>query len=436
MEFNIKKMLKQNKFQHVIHDSEKISGTFLTIKDADGNLVYGNDVQESVSQCYPVEVNGSVFCWIIGKEPVGNILPIISNLINNEFEKRCVSEDALEKYKEINLLYNFSEKISSCLDLREVCGLVLDEAKSIIKCTSGTVVLRDDETGEFEAVKLFRSDDNLNALNKIGLGIEKSVIAKGSGEIINDAISDPRFDGDSGKVKAMICSPFKTKNKVCGAISLSHNAHIMYEARDLKLLNTLATQAAAAIENAKMFEDVRDSLTETLNTLMEAVEMLDQGKHGHCSRVTKYALMLGEGMKLSKKELSLLKFSALLHDIGKIGLKPNQMEKHPVMGAQLLKHVKKLKDALPAINHHHEKYDGTGYPDNLRGAKIPLGARIIAVVDEFDHLFTDNFSNYRTTAAEMRKLAGNKLDPELTEKFLSIYGKHIEAINEKIEKMG
>ena len=430
---NIRKLLKQKRFLRVIQEAERISGAFMTIKDNESVLVYGGDIQESVNQCYPIEINGEIFCWIMGKEKIINIVPMLSYIISCEYEKRSVSDDALEKYKEINLLYNFSEKISSCLDLKEVCSITLEEAKKIIKCTSGTVILKNDDNGEFEAIIMYKSDENLKSLNRVSLGIEKNIILKGAGEIINDAISDSRFDGDPGNTKVIICSPFKVKNKVIGAISLSHNSHIMYEAKDLKLLNALSSQAAAAIENAKMFEDVRDSLTETLNTLMEAVEMIDQGKHGHCSRVMKYSLMIGEELKISKKELSLLKFSALLHDIGKIGIKPSQMEKHPVLGAQLLRHVKRLKDALPAIQHHHEKFNGTGYPDSLKGSKIPIGARIIAVANEFDHSFTDSFGNFQITSKDMKSLMENTLDPEITEKFLNLYAKCIKSVSEKLD---
>jgi len=419
---NIKKLLKQKRFLKAIQGAESISGTFMAIKDTDSNLVYGNEIQESVSQCHPIEINGDVFCWIIGKEKISNIVPILSCVISSEFEKRSVSDDALEKYREINLLYNFSEKISSCLDLKEVCNITLEEAKKIIQCTSGTVILKNTDTGELETMVIYKSNESFT---RFGQGIEKSVISRGTGEIINDVISDSRFDGDPRIAKATICSPFKVKNKVIGAISLSHSSHIMYEAKDIKLLNALSSQAAAAIENAKMFEDVRDSLTETLNTLMEAVEMIEQGKRGHCSRVMKYSLMIGEELKISKKELSLLKFSALLHDIGKINLTPGQMEKHPIFGVQLLKHVKKLKEALPAIHHHHENFDGTGYPGGLKGNKIPLNARIIAVANEFDHSFAENLGSFRVTSAELKMLEGKMLDPEITEKFLNLYGKHI-----------
>jgi putative nucleotidyltransferase with HDIG domain len=137
---------------------------------------------------------------------------------------------------------------------------------------------------------------------------------------------------------------------------------------------------------------------ETIMAFSEALEARDQYTAGHSRRVMEYSKSIGQRMKLDKQDIEDLKRSALLHDIGKIGIPDVILNKqtkltgeeyatiksHSEMGAAILKHIKSLRDLVPAVYHHHEQFDGSGYPQGIKGKAIPLHARIIAVADAFD----------------------------------------------------
>jgi len=174
----------------------------------------------------------------------------------------------------------------------------------------------------------------------------------------------------------------------------------------------------------------------TLQALAAAVEARDPYTRGHCERVTQYALIIAEALAFSNEDLEVVKRAAILHDIGKVAvpdsiLRKNgrfdeddwiEVRKHPQVGQTMLAHLKFLGPSLPLIRHHHERYDGSGYPDGLAADEIPLGARILAVADAFDAMTSDR--PYREAFAlpdvvgELERCAGSQFDLEIVEVFL------------------
>lgn len=175
-----------------------------------------------------------------------------------------------------------------------------------------------------------------------------------------------------------------------------------------------------------------------LSALAQALESKDFGTYGHCTRVSHYAGRIADALNMDSKEKYFLDIGALLHDVGKIGindallLKPERLDagewtdlkRHPEKGVEILKPLKHLEPALPVILHHHENFDGTGYPRGLQGEDIPLGARIIAVADSWDVMRTDRpYRKARTDESarnEMLVFSGTQFDPRIVEIFLSL----------------
>ncbi len=177
---------------------------------------------------------------------------------------------------------------------------------------------------------------------------------------------------------------------------------------------------------------------DVLSSLAQALETRDFSTYGHCKRVSHYARMIAEELHLSESEQHYLEIAALLHDVGKIGindsilLKPGRLDghewdslkHHPSKGVEILKPLKYLEPALPAILHHHEFYDGTGYPGGLKGEAIPLNARIIAIADAWDVMRSDRpyrkALSYETATDELLKHGGKQFDPFIVETFLTL----------------
>jgi HD-GYP domain-containing protein (c-di-GMP phosphodiesterase class II) len=222
-----------------------------------------------------------------------------------------------------------------------------------------------------------------------------------------------------------------------GLVSFDFNE--IFRRSELRLLGSMAEQVAVVIANTDLYRDLERFVINVVKSLVHAIEAKDVYTRGHSERVNRYCMMMAERLKLQGQARKDLGWAAILHDVGKIGIperilnKPDRLDdqeyevikKHPEKGYEILNPIEQLSPALPAILHHHERYDGSGYPVGLRGDGIPLPARIIAVADTFDAITTDRA--YRAGASAERALeimtdvAGTQLDPELVETFRRSY---------------
>lgn len=199
--------------------------------------------------------------------------------------------------------------------------------------------------------------------------------------------------------------------------------------------------------------DIKNMNLSTIKTLAVAIEAKDYYTRGHSDRVTRYAVDIAQEMKLPEKEIEIIKRAGILHDLGKLGIddailrKPgkltneeyNLVKKHSELGEYMLRPLKFLKDEKPIIRHHHERFDGTGYPDGLKGKAIPLGSSIIAVADAFDAMTSDRpykpIYPMDKAVEELQRYSGTQFDPSVVETFLKLIksDKYIE-LQERLER--
>jgi len=233
----------------------------------------------------------------------------------------------------------------------------------------------------------------------------------------------------------VLCSPLILHDNILGIIAISGRANGGFEDEELGLLFNLASQTAVAIENSKLNQDLEATYFETISALALAVDAKDKYSRGHLDRVAHYCVMIAQKMELDEQEIKTLRDAARLHDLGKIGIpdevltKPGPlddqewilMRKHPEIGEGIIKPIRSLEHLCDIIRHHHEKLDGTGYPDRLKGNEITKLVRITTVSDIYDALTTDR--SYRPkmsskqACAELRKMAG-AIDQEIVEVFI------------------
>jgi two-component system, NtrC family, sensor kinase len=218
----------------------------ITIQSADGQLILGESI-ESHSHRFPIQLEGQLLGWVNGDERAAAIATLLSNLAYRELEKRTLAQELLSKYKEVSLLFNISEKLIDSLDVQGIASLVLEEAKGLLRSESGTLLLIRDGTSLLDSIASFGEDLSFKRNIALGEGILGHIVQTGRGEIINDIFSDPRHLVGQGRMTTIICVPLKSKEKVLGAIVLSRPKMLPYTAEDLKLLTTLACQAAGVI---------------------------------------------------------------------------------------------------------------------------------------------------------------------------------------------
>lgn len=220
----------------------------------------------------------------------------------------------------------------------------------------------------------------------------------------------------------------------------------------LLLIESGIKSIAQMNEIKKINEDLEKSYLESIETLRYTVEAKDTYTRGHSDRVSEYSVLLGKKVNLSDNDLRLLQIGGLFHDIGKIGVPDSillkeskltddeysEIKNHPSIGAHILSTATIFKDMIPIVKHHHERYDGHGYPSQLQGDAIPYLARITAIADSFDAMTSKR--TYRdslplnTVVSEFKKCKGTQFDPELTDVFLDILENHFDEIQTIQEK--
>jgi serine phosphatase RsbU (regulator of sigma subunit) len=229
-------------------------GSPVTVEDASGRVLHGGPAPDGGGARFPVLHDGASLGFVLGAEGAASIASLLKHLVAKEAERKALGAEVLHLYREINLIYSFSEKLAALLDLDRVARLALQEARHLIVATDGVVMLLDEATGELGAVAGF--GDEMPALRgfRLGRGIVGAVAESGNGELVNDVDKDPRRVVDQTSMKALICAPLKVGERVIGIMAVGSTVPMAYTAAELKLLTTLALQTATAIENARLFQ--------------------------------------------------------------------------------------------------------------------------------------------------------------------------------------
>ena len=260
--------------------------------------------------------------------------------------------------------------------------------------------------------------------------------------ISSDALVDERFIHSRSvaalDVRSAMCAPLVSRNGVLGLVYVDSHKANSFARRDLALFSALALKVAIAVDNARLYDDLRSLFYNTVETLVRTIQAKDQYTAGHSTRVSRYALMIADKLGLSTKEKHQLYLAAMLHDIGKIGvpddllnrpgkLSEAEMERvrsHVQVGASMIEMLGEMHAIVPLIRHHHECYDGSGYPDGLKGEQIPLVSRIIAVADMYDAMTSDRpyrkRRSHQFAVDEILAASGVKIDPKVAEAILDV----------------
>jgi putative nucleotidyltransferase with HDIG domain len=250
---------------------------------------------------------------------------------------------------------------------------------------------------------------------------------------------EPDLAGAGTGAQCLIAVPLAIGERVLGVLLLSDSrSPHAFDEEHLESAIRLAGQAAVAIQTAALFDQLQEATVGIMQALGEAIESRDHYTSGHVEEVSGYAVELAAAMGLSHGDVETVRRGALLHDIGKIAVgetllqkrgplteqEAEEMRQHPAIGAAIVQHVKSLSSVVPVVLYHQEKFDGSGYPQGLKGKEIPLGARIIAVTDAY-HAMTSH-RPYRQSlghahaVAELRRCAGTHFDPDVVEAFLQV----------------
>ncbi|MBV9214142.1 MAG: GAF domain-containing protein, partial [Actinobacteria bacterium] len=273
-----------------------------------------------------------------------------------------------------------------------------------------------------------------------GAGIIGRALRERRTLVVNDAARDPDYvSGESTKgVRSELVAPIWVGSELWGALDVQEQAVDAFDEADARLIETVADQLGAALRSATLYEQLERAYIGTAEALAAALEAKDAHTASHARAMVHNAEALGRALGLDGKELRDITYGAAFHDIGKIAVpesilnKPGpltdaereQVERHVVIGEQILAPVEFLAGVRPMVRHGHERWDGTGYPDHLRADEIPFGARVIFVCDAFDAMTSDRPYRraMRRDAArrELREHRGRQFDPRMVDAFLDV----------------
>jgi putative nucleotidyltransferase with HDIG domain len=383
------------------------------------------------------------------------LLTAVADIAASAIQRVTFHEQTTHRLHQVQALHAIDQAITSSVDLRLTLQTVLEQVISQLRVDAAAILLLDQSTKILEFAA--RLGFNTGALRHTHLPLGESYAGRSALE--RRVIHVPDLSEKPGDfTRAVLLAgegfvtyhavPLIAKGQVKGVLELFQRASFRSDPDWQDFLESLATQAAIAIDNAQLFTDLQRSNQElalaydtTLEGWSRALELRDQETEGHTNRVTDLTLRLSRAMGVNEAELVHVRRGALLHDIGKMGIPDSillkesplsteewaVMRQHPIYAYKLLSPLPYLRPALDIPYCHHEKWDGSGYPQGLSGEQIPLAARIFAIVDVWDALNSDR--PYRPAWSKekavryMRSQAGKHFDPEIVDVFLSLIQK-------------
>jgi len=374
-------------------------------------------------------------------------------LFARDITKQKQTETKLQQQlRQLSALRSIDLAIASGLDLKLLLSMLLDQVTALLRVDAASVLLLNPETNtlNFSSGRGFNTNLLQHTRLKLGEGMAgKVALERRMINIPNLASNKLEFDRaplfPSERFVVYYGVPLVAKGRIVGVLEIFHRSPLNPDADWLDFLNVISGQAAIAIDNAMMFKELQRSNVElglaynaTIDGWSRTLDLRDKETEGHTRRVTELTLRLAISMNVGKEDMVHIRRGAILHDIGKVAI-PDQilfkpgpltqdeweiMRRHPDIAVELLTPISYLQPALEIPHWHHERWDGTGYPDHLHGDQIPFSARLFAIADVYDALISDrpyrNAWSKQDAIHYVESQSGRHFDPKLVPAFLNL----------------
>ncbi|MBI5056534.1 MAG: PAS domain S-box protein [Nitrospirae bacterium] len=345
------------------------------------------------------------------------------------------------KIETINAMAQLDKEILSSIDKNAILKTATTLTSGLITCDRVAVLLKEsDKYGPVAEWGLGKFKDRTYDTETSHF----SIIEQGRGPLFIPDISKDsvncvyhREQIEIG-IKSSIIVPLISKGEMLGILDIGSMYSDKLTSDHISTAEKIASQITVALEHAKLYDDLQELLINTTTSLISIIDAKSPWTKGHSERVTKYAVEIAREMGLHEKEVNHVRLCGILHDIGKVGTfdglldKPGKLtdeeyeliKKHPGQGADIIAPIKQLNNVIPGVLHHHERYDGKGYPFGLKGEDIPLCASILSVADSFDSMTADR--PYRKSPgrdyaiSELKRCSGTQYNPKIVEVFLKV----------------
>ncbi|MFZ2198982.1 MAG: HD domain-containing phosphohydrolase [Thermodesulfovibrionales bacterium] len=443
------------------------TSVLLLNKNEDLLLKFPEDINYTDLIKEPIYLRDSVvgYIGIPGADnPPKSLLAFISKnmteIIGMGYEIESLAGEVVRNYEELSILRGLSSRLGAVLNVDKICNVLAEEVMNICPSKNVSIFLANDMLEDTLSTASITGSRNVEYRRsvlspKVSLGtyssiasmmtlstdrgLLKYVLDKNEPLTVCDVSVDDRFEGFPYPVNRIFMAPLIVEDSLIGAIVATDKLNgDEFFSTELKLIFSIASYCAISIKKALLFDGLRSVLFSTAEAFSLTIEAKDLYTYGHSKRVSDIAVKIFKEVGMSSEIINWVRLAALLHDIGKIGTPENILNKkgkldvremdmvmkHPLTGARMLEQIPMLKELSQWILHHHERYDGSGYPSQLSGDSIPMPSRVIAIADVFDALTSDR--SYRRAFTEeealkiMKESSGKKLDPVLFEYFEKI----------------
>jgi HD-GYP domain-containing protein (c-di-GMP phosphodiesterase class II) len=352
----------------------------------------------------------------------------------------------------LSTLHKVSESLSRATSVETLFDSILAAILEVTRGDRAAILMRDQARADApDAVSVVAIRTRTGAVSSgnmvLSSTVVRDVLEHGISTFTHDALADSRYESGESivrqRIRSVMCAPMRTTDAILGVLYLDSMTTHEFNEAELELLAAVGNQAGIAVHRARLMADMEKLFLDVMKAIAAIIDAKDGYTHRHSERVAGFAVRIARQLGLPADIGATIQLAALLHDVGKIGV-PDAilnkagtltdpeyaaMRRHPVHGAAILSHIEspRVLDLLPGVKYHHERWDGSGYPEGLRGERIPLLGRILAVADFLDALSSDRTYRQAMPLEEvlrlLREQSGAAFDPVVVEATLELHEK-------------
>jgi HD-GYP domain-containing protein (c-di-GMP phosphodiesterase class II) len=353
--------------------------------------------------------------------------------------------ESAQKY--LTTLHKVSDILSRASSVEALFASIV---QAILEVTGGdraAVLMRNKESDAVDMVTIRTRDGKNSGEVKLSRTVVNDVLEKGISAFTDDALADERYVGGASivrqRIRSVMCAPMRTTDEILGVLYVDSQVAREFNEAELELLAAIGNQAGIALHRARLLQEVETLFLDVMKAIASIIDAKDGYTHKHSERVAAFGVRIARHLGFDADRCAIVELSGLLHDVGKIGVpdailnKPGkltdaefaEMRKHTLHGARILSNIQgeKVASLLPGVKYHHERWDGTGYPEGLKGESIPLLGRLLGVADFLDALTSDRSYRKGMSLEEavrmLKTLERQAFDPVVVKAALELHDK-------------